>query len=646
MSLDISYSGGVFSAPQAKSVGTVTAGTETYDIANASYDGVSFSVSAQDTSPQGIFFGDGATKLYVVGNTGNDVNQYSLSTAWDITSASFVQNFSVNSQETTPEGIFFKPDGTKMYICGNSSDSVHEYDLSTAWDISTASFNQSLSVSAQEGAPRAVSFKPDGTVMLIGGAVSDTILQYSLSTAWDISTASYDQSFSIASQETIFQSMFINEDGTSLMLVGQQGLDVNRYSLSTAWDVSTMSYVDNFSVSSQDTAPEGLFFKSDGTKMFYCGSNSDTIYQYSTGTATTLDLSTGNYFSHTPSINTVFAFSNAPASGTAAGFALALTGGNAAETYDIANASYDSVSFSVATQATGPFGMDFKPDGTMFFICDLTTDTIYKYNLSTAWDLSTASYASVSKLVGSPGPVVSPFSVRFKPDGTKMYISDVSSPSTIYEWDLSTAWDITTASYNSVSLNVSSQDNSPLGIFFNNDGTKMYVVGLGTDTIYQYDFTTAWDLSTASYASKSLSVLSQDTTPRSGYLSTSGTTLFVLGAANDAIYKYTLSTADDISTATYDSVSFSVTSQENNPSDFIFKSDGTKMYVVGGTNDTVYQYSTGSTSAATFTYPSSVKFPSGTAPAGPAIDETDVLVFYTEDGGTTYQGFQAGDAMA
>jgi len=365
-----------------------------------------------------------------------------------------------------------------------------------------------------------------------------------------------------------------------------------------------------------------------------------------TVTGSTIDISSGNYFSYTPTANTTFAFSNAPASGTAAGFALALTGANVGETYDLANASYDSVSFSVATQATGPFGMDFKPDGTMFFICDLTTDTIYKYNLSTAWDLSTASYASVSKLVGSPGPVVSPFSVRFKPDGTKMYISDVSSPSTIYEWDLSTAWDITTASYNSVSLNVSSQDNSPLGIFFNNDGTKMYVVGLGTDTIYQYDFTTAWDLSTASYASKSLSVLSQDTTPRSGYLSTSGTTLFVLGAANDAIYKYTLSTADDISTASYDSVSFSVTSQENNPSDFIFKSDGTKMYVVGGTNDTVYQYTTGSTAAATFTYPSSVKFPSGIAPAGPAIDETDVLVFYTDDGGTTYQGFRAGDAMA
>ena len=63
-------------------------------------------------------------------------------------------------------------------------------------------------------------------------------------------------------------------------------------------------------------------------------------------------------------------------------------------------------------------------------------------------------------------------------------------------------------------------------------------------------------------------------------------------------------------------------------------------------NNAVYQYTTGSTATATFTYPSSVKFPSGTAPAGPAIGETDVLVFYTDDGGTTYQGFRAGDAMA
>jgi len=48
----------------------------------------------------------------------------------------------------------------------------------------------------------------------------------------------------------------------------------------------------------------------------------------------------------------------------------------------------------------------------------------------------------------------------------------------------------------------------------------------------------------------------------------------------------------------------------------------------------------------TITYPASVDWPGGTAPDAPASGETDVLVFYTVDGGTTWYGFQAGDALA
>lgn len=48
----------------------------------------------------------------------------------------------------------------------------------------------------------------------------------------------------------------------------------------------------------------------------------------------------------------------------------------------------------------------------------------------------------------------------------------------------------------------------------------------------------------------------------------------------------------------------------------------------------------------TVTWPASVDWAGGTAPDAPAIGETDVYAFYTQDGGTTYYGFQAGDAMA
>jgi len=48
----------------------------------------------------------------------------------------------------------------------------------------------------------------------------------------------------------------------------------------------------------------------------------------------------------------------------------------------------------------------------------------------------------------------------------------------------------------------------------------------------------------------------------------------------------------------------------------------------------------------TLTWPASVDWAGGTAPDAPASGETDVLVFYTVDGGTNWYGFQAGDALA
>lgn len=47
----------------------------------------------------------------------------------------------------------------------------------------------------------------------------------------------------------------------------------------------------------------------------------------------------------------------------------------------------------------------------------------------------------------------------------------------------------------------------------------------------------------------------------------------------------------------------------------------------------------------TLTWPTSVDWPGGAAPAAPASGQTDVFTFYTQDGGTTYYGFQAGNAM-
>ena len=48
----------------------------------------------------------------------------------------------------------------------------------------------------------------------------------------------------------------------------------------------------------------------------------------------------------------------------------------------------------------------------------------------------------------------------------------------------------------------------------------------------------------------------------------------------------------------------------------------------------------------TLTWPSSVDWAGGSAPDAPASGETDMFVFVTHDGGTTWYGFLAGDALA
>ena len=267
----------------------------------------------------------------------------------------------------------------------------------------------------------------------------------------------------------------------------------------------------------------------------------------------------------------------------AAGYAATESG------YDIANASYDSVSFSVSGQDTNPRDIIFNSDGTKLYLTGTQNDKVYQYSLSTAYDLSTASYDSVSFSVS--GQSTAPASVHFKPDGTKMYVAGFNTDS-VYQYTLSTGYDLSTASYDSVSFSFSSQDGTPQDVFFHTDGTSLYMVGSDNDTIYQYSLSTAWDISTASYASKSFSVSSQETTPQSIFIKSDGSKVFLLGYASDAVYQYSLSTAWDISTASYDNVSFSVVAQSTVGVGLTFKPDGTKMYISDTTADAIFQYST------------------------------------------------------
>lgn len=306
--------------------GIITSNTEGWSLENAYYTGNSFALSST-TVNSGIFFKPDGTKFYV-STTSDGIDQYDLTTAWDISTASFSNSISSSS---TFHGVFLKSDGTRVYAAVQNLDVVYQWNLSTAWDLSTAGTATDFSVNNEETIITDLYLKSDGTeLFIVGGA--DNVTRYSLSTAWDITTASFttgDQ-LSVISQDGNMDGLFFKPDGTYLYTVGRNNDRAYEYYLSTAWDITTAYYTGkSFLVSSEEVAPRGFYFKSDGSKFFLVGSGADAVLEYSVDLVTqSLDLSAGSFFSITLSdaSTTTFAFTNPPTSGLSTAFTLEVNG--------------------------------------------------------------------------------------------------------------------------------------------------------------------------------------------------------------------------------------------------------------------------------------------------------------------------------
>jgi sugar lactone lactonase YvrE len=261
-----------------------------YDLSSATYDNLSFYVANQADNPTGLAFNSDGTKMFVVGP--NDiVYQYALTNGFSMASGNVSYSnlsFSVTSQETAPGGLAFNSDGTKMFVIGSGSDSVHQYSLTNGFDLSSGNVsysNLSFSVASQETAPFSLAFNSDGTKMFITGYYSAGVSQYSLTNGFDLSSGnvSYDNiSFSVSSKETAPRGLAFNSAGTKMFITGNVSDSVHQYVLTNGFSMASgnVSFNDSFNVQSQEGTPQDLAFNFDGTKMFVIGSSSDSVHQY------------------------------------------------------------------------------------------------------------------------------------------------------------------------------------------------------------------------------------------------------------------------------------------------------------------------------------------------------------------------------
>ena len=549
------------------------------------------SISDQEDAPTDIAFSNDGTKMFVIGTAGKDVNEYDLSAPFDTSTRTFVNATSISDQEDAPTGIAFSSDGAKMFVIGTAGKDVNEYDLSAPFDASTRRFVDATLISEQENAPQGIAFSNDGTKMFVIDSTRDRVNEYALSTPFDASTMLFVDAAGIRSQETAPTGMAFSSDGTKMFVIGSNKDNVNEYSLSTPFDASTRSLVDVTDISSQELAPTGMAFSNDGTKMFVIGFDVGDVNEYALSSVypVTVTRTPPTFVSSVLDLDAEV---------------LTIT---FSETIDAANIVPTKIHIRESgnyaggtTLSTGEL-VPVDDGSTISFILNAS-------RLATVTGLATPELtiepgavrdesgnlivgtfdASTRKFVDDTdiSQVNFPQGIAFSNDGAKMFVLD-SFEDDVNEYVLSTPFDASTRRFVDATP-ISSEETATTGMAFSSDGAKMFVIGKVGDDVNEYVLSTPFDASTLSFVDATR-IRSQEIDPTGIAFSSNGTKMFVIGSDEDNVNEYALSTPFDASTRIFVDAT-RIRSQENTPEDIAFSNDGTKMFVIGSNKDNVNEY--------------------------------------------------------
>ena len=226
-----------------------------------------------------IRFKPDGTEFYCVDNSSDSIVQYSLTTAWDLSTASRTGAEYIGGLIVDPTGIYIKSDGASIYIVASptvGNENVYWYYMLTPWDITTATYNSDefFNVGAQDSNPVSVFLKSDGTKMYISGTENDSVYEYALDPAWEISTANYSNATSISQTP---RSIYLFADR---MYVTTSSDEIFEYSMTTDWTISTAIFRQSWYTGNEDGITMGIDFRPDKSYVYVLGFLTTTVYEY------------------------------------------------------------------------------------------------------------------------------------------------------------------------------------------------------------------------------------------------------------------------------------------------------------------------------------------------------------------------------
>lgn len=268
-----------------------------YDINNLVYD----NIQTEDLSTYGVYsfkFGGpvtGGEYLYVLENQIEYVRRYELGNPFDLTSigTSTVSTSLAGTLNLTDLSDFcISNDGLKLYVTGGTNTTaINEFDLSSPWDITNPTFSTYLTFASS--AFYSFTFSTNGDYLYIyevGQTSADAIWQYELNSNFDFSGGStLVGTFKIIGNNptTSISKIRFSEDGRYMFISDRNTNEFRQYELSEQWQVSTASLV-RLNSNENNILSNNMYsfeFNSDGSKMYYLN-NLQQVSQYSSSNVT------------------------------------------------------------------------------------------------------------------------------------------------------------------------------------------------------------------------------------------------------------------------------------------------------------------------------------------------------------------------
>lgn len=262
-------------------------GYKTYlqPLAEASYTGNTYTVTETSRLDAMVWKPDG-TKFYINAGFDNKIFEYGVATAWDLGSTITYNGVGTHTATNVSlGGVAFNDAGDRFFVYG-TAETVEEFTLATAWDItSTITATGNTYTNTETGATdgREVAFNNDGTRFYLSSS-SAYVHEFSLSTPYDLgSTVTFIDSHQFFRGG---QGFAWGDNGKMIYEVADKSagneLIISSHSVSVPYDISTVNE-EHGHVSDPTDVDQGgtdATWKLDGTRFYFVETALDTIKEF------------------------------------------------------------------------------------------------------------------------------------------------------------------------------------------------------------------------------------------------------------------------------------------------------------------------------------------------------------------------------